>query len=245
MRYSSTRIAIIVLIVLSTVTIDISWKHYLENSARITARYNLKQVQTCVNDLLLQNADSSIYNPRVTNEEIEKALKTCARDMRVTPTGDMFAYSLRTLDFIFDPSLDCYVEGGKKMTADSECVLHKDKVICKQVMSVMNLGYDSYPEQKVWWQFDNAREYLEWVVLPNERVGYDGVTRGGLLKPNQVLLVQGVQEDELWDRYRGFRAVVYGIMFFSIIINLLFAVHENIMSEKGNRRICDGEKRDS
>ena len=242
MRYSSTRIAVVVLIVLCTVIIDVSWKHYLETSARITAQYNLKQAQTCVNDLLLKNADSPIYNTNITNDDVEKALKTCAREMHVTQTGDMFAYSLRTLDFIFDPSLDCYVEGGKKMTADSECTLHKDPAICKQAMAIMNTGYNSDIHQRVWWQFDNAREYLEWVVLPSEKMGFDGVPRGGVLKPNQVLLVQGAQEDELWDRYRGFRAIVYGIMFLSIVLNLMFAVHENVMEERAGRGRCHDKK---
>ena len=242
MKYSSTRIAVVVLIVLCTVIIDVSWKHYLETSARMTAQQNLKQAQVCVNDLLLNNADSPIYDTHITNDDVEKALKICAREMKVTTTGDMFAYSLRTLDFVFDPSLDCYVEGGKKMTADSECTLHKDPEICKQAMAVMNTGYNSDIHMRAWWQFDDAREYLEWVVLPSERMGFDGVPRGGILKPNQVLLVQGVQEDELWDRYRGFRAIVYGIMFFSIIINLVCAVHDNVMAEKCDVRHRNGKK---
>jgi len=80
-KYSSTRIAVMILIVLCTVTIDVSWKHYLETSARITAQNNLKQAQVCVNDLLLLNADSPIYNTKISNNDIEKALKTCAREM--------------------------------------------------------------------------------------------------------------------------------------------------------------------
>ena len=242
MKYSSTRIAVMILIVLCTVTIDVSWKHYLETSARITAQNNLKQAQVCVNDLLLLNADSPIYNTKISNNDIEKALKTCAREMKVTQTGDMFAYSLRTLDFIFDPSLDCYVEGGKFMTIDSECKLHKDPKKCEEAMRVMNTGYDSDISLRTWWKFDNSREYLEWTILPSERMGFDGVSRGGILKPNQVLLAQGVQEDELWDRYRGFRAIVYGLMFLSIIINLLLGVHENLLAERQSRRVCDGEK---
>jgi len=43
----------------------------------------------------------------------------------------MFAYNLRTLEFVFDPSLDCFVEGGKFMTIDSECKLHKDPKKCE------------------------------------------------------------------------------------------------------------------
>ena len=232
MKYSGSRIAVIILILLCTVAIDISWKMYLERSARITAKFNLQQAKTCVNDLLLQSADSPIYNARIDNDMVEKALKTCARDMKVTTTGDMFAFNLRTLDFVFDPSLDCYVEGGKKMTADSECVLHQDPEKCKKVMKEMLGGYDSDIHKLNWWKFDDAREYLEWTILPNENMGFDGVQRGGILKPNQVLLAQGVQEDELWARYSGFRMIVYGIGLLSIVINLLIAVHENMVAER-------------
>lgn len=232
MKYSGSRIAVIILILLCTVAIDISWKMYLERSARITAKFNLQQAKTCVNDLLLQNANSPIYNTRIDNSDIEKALKTCAREMKVTTTGDMFAFNLRTLDFVFDPSLDCYVEGGKKMTAESECGLHQDPAKCKEVMKEMLGGYDSDIHKLNWWKFDDAREYLEWTVLPNEKVGFDGVQRGGILKPNQVLLAQGVQEDELWARYSGFRMIVYGIGLLSIVINLLIAVHENMVAER-------------
>jgi len=242
MKYSSTRVAVIVLIMLCTIAIDVSWKHYLQHSARITAKFNLNQAKVCVNDLLLKNADSPIYDTHITNDMVEKALKTCAREMRVTTTGDMFAFNLRTLEFVFDPSLDCFVEGGKFMTKESECRLHKDPSKCEEVMTVMYTGYDSDPAHLNWWQFDNGREYLEWTVLPSERMGFDGVSRGGILKPNQVLLAQGVQEDELWTRYSHFRFIVYGIGFLSIIINLLFAVHENLLEEQGNRRACNGSK---
>lgn len=232
MKYSGSRIAVVALILLCTVAIDVSWKFYLEKSARITAKFNLQQAKTCVNDLLLHSADSLIYDPKITNAEIEKALKTCAREMKVTSSGDMFAFNLRTTEFVFDPSLDCYVEGGKKMTADSECGLHQDPEKCKEVMKEMLGGYDSDISKLNWWKFDSTREYLEWTILPNETMGFDGVQRGGIFKPNQVLLAQGVQEDELWARYSGFRIIVYGIGFLSIIINLLIAVHENMMTER-------------
>lgn len=235
MKYSSTRIMVIALILLSTVSIDVAWKHYLETSARITAKFNLQQAKTCVNDLLLNDADAPIYNIKLTNADIEKALKTCAREMKVTTTSDMFAYSLRTTDFIFDPSLDCYVEGGKKMTIDSECALHVEPKQCESAMKAMNSGYDSDVSSRTSWQFNNtSKEYLEWVILPSERVGFDGVARGGILKPNQVVLTQGVIEAELWSRYAGFRVVLYSIAFLSIIINLLIAVHENMLEDKRN-----------
>ena len=45
MKYSSTRLAVMALIVLCTVLIDIAWQFNLEKSARITAKFNLKQAQ--------------------------------------------------------------------------------------------------------------------------------------------------------------------------------------------------------
>jgi len=237
-RYSSTRVFVILLIIFSTVTIDITWKHYSELSARTTAKFNLQQAKSCVNDLLLNSADQPIYNINIHNDEIEKALKTCAREMKVTTTGDMFAFNLRTLEFVFDPSLDCFVEGGKYMTLESECSLHKDPKKCKEVMAVMYTGYDSNIDRMSWWQFNNSREYLEWVILPSERIGFDGLTRGGILKPNQILLAQGVQEDELWARYRPFRIVLYVIGFLSILINLMLSIHENILEAKREQCKC-------
>jgi len=70
------------------------------------------------------------------------------------------------------------------------------------------------------------------VVLPSETIGFDGIPRGGILKPNQILLAQGVQEDELHARYRAFRIIVYAIGFFSIVFNLMIAVHENLLEAK-------------
>ena len=229
-----------ILIVLCTVTIDVSWKHYLENSARITAKYNLENIRSCVNDIILGETHTNYKY--ISNDVVEKALKVCAKKSLTTPTGDVFAYDLKTLDFVFDPSLDCFIEGGKKMTTNSECTLHRDPEMCKVAMTFMNTGYDSDPNLKISWMFDNAREYLEWVVIPFEHRGFDGFNRGGSIQPHQIVVAQGVQEDELWVRYRGFRAVVYGLMFLSIIINLLLAVRENLLAEKGNRRSCDDTK---
>ena len=243
MRHSNTRVFVMVLIVICTVAIDVAWKHYLETSARITAKYNLDNIRSCVNDIVLGD---NHYDYRViSNDEIERALKVCAKKSLVTTTGDVFAYDLKTLDFVFDPSLDCYVEGGKKMAWESECSLHKDPEICKHAMTYLNSGYDSDPSQRIWWQFDDAREYLEWVVIPSEDRGFEGLKRGSNIKPHQLVVAQGAQEDELWARYRGFRAIVYGIMFLSIIINLMLSVHDNLLAERGNRRTCDGTKRNA
>lgn len=227
MTYSFRAVITTLIIIVSTVILDVSWKHYTEISTRIQAQYNLKQAQVCVNDLLLKNNNSPIYSINISNDDIEKALKTCAREMRTTPTGDMFAFDLRTKEFIFDPSLDCFIEGGKFMTIESECSLHNDKELCNDVLKEMSSGYNSDIHKMTFWKFDDAKEYLEWVILPSEQIGFDGVERGGLLKPKQVLLAQGVQEDEIWARYSHFRMVLHTLGFLSIIFILLLDIKDN------------------
>ena len=232
MRYSVTRVLVVALILTCTVTIDIAWKYYLGTSSRVTAKFNLQQAKSCVNDLLLTSSEFPIYNTGITTSTIEKALEVCARNMKVTATGDMFAYNLRTSEFIFDPSADCFIEGGKSMTTSSICAIHADPTACEKAMMAMNSGYDSIIDNRVSWKFGSSKEYLEWVILPSESVGFDGLQRGGVLKPTQVILAQGVIENELWARYAGFRVILYGVGFLSIVINLLIAVHENMLEDK-------------
>ena len=239
MKYNNLRLVIIILIVVCTVAIDTSWKFFAEQSARQVARYNVDNVRNCINELIL--GKDQINYRYVSDDEIQKALKVCGQKMRITETGDIFAVNLQTLDFVFDPSLDCYVDGGKKLTADSECTLHKDPAVCKAVVPLLTSGYDSEPNTRAWWQFNSSREYLEWAVAPSESKGYDGFTRGGILKPHQIVIVQGIIENELWTRYSGFRIAVYLIGFLSIIINLLYAVHENMKAERLSRSMCDTE----
>ena len=207
---------VVVLIVMSTITIDTWWAYNLENSARTQARYNLEQIKACVNDLTVEG----------TNEELEKTLKTCARRSRVSPTGDVFAYDMGSREFVFDPSLDCFVEGGKFMTVESECQLHTEPKQCEQALAVLGQGYDSDENTKLSWQFDDSEEYLEFKILPEETLGFKGIQRGSNRKrPHQLVVVQGIQEDEIRNRYAGFRGLVYAIGFMSIILNLAIAVH--------------------
>ena len=235
MKYSNFRLGIVGLIVVCTVLIDTSWKIFVEQSARQVARYNVENIKNCVTEVVKINGNTI----DVSNADVEKAMKACALKTRITETSDVFAVDLKSLEFVFDPSLDCYVEGGKALTVESECSLHKDQVMCKSVLPLLLSGYDSTQHTKVSWKFNDGKEYLEWAVAPSESKGFDGVTRGGSSKPHQILIVQGVVEKELWDRYCLFRLSVYLIGFLSIIINLLYAVHEYQKEERLHRRDCD------
>ena len=213
------------LIVLSTVVIDAVWSYSLESSARTQARYNLEQIKVCVNDLTVVG----------TNEELEKILKTCARKSRVSPTGDVFAYDMGSREFVFDPSLDCFVEGGKFMTVESECTLHSDPEQCARALAVLGQGYDSDEHTRLSWKFDDSEEYLEFKILPEEMLGFKDTTRGSnMARPHQLVVVQGVQEDEIRNRYFGFRAMLYAIGFLSILLNLAIAAHAPVYGRRKN-----------
>ena len=76
MRYSNSRVFILMLIVISTVMIDVSWKVYAEQNARQVARYSAENIKSCVNEIVLGKSQNAYRN--VSNEELEVAFKTCA-----------------------------------------------------------------------------------------------------------------------------------------------------------------------
>ena len=205
----------LILVLCSMITLDVAFKHYTEQNARQTARYVLENTKHCVNQLV-HGKD------KVSNDELEQALKTCSGLARTTPTGDAFAFDTVTADFVFDPSLDCYVEGGKKMTVESECSIHKNKELCEAALRVLTRGYDSDQDTGAFWQFNSGIEYLEFVVLPEELFGYDGVQKGGRTRPHQVVLVQGVIEDELFAKYSVYRKIFFafcGLVMLVLIVS--------------------------
>ena len=62
MRYSNSRVFILMLIVISTVMIDVSWKVYAEQSARQVARYSAGNIKSCVNEIVLGKSQCSNEN---------------------------------------------------------------------------------------------------------------------------------------------------------------------------------------
>ena len=231
-KYSNLNVAAILFILISVISIDVTWKHYVESSARTVARYSTENIKNCVNEIVLGQGQKE-YRV-VDNGEIEGALKTCAQKSLTTPTGDVFAFDLKTLNFVYDPSLDCYVPGGKKMTVESECSLHLDKEQCKVVMTDLVRGYDSDLHTHAWWRFNRSKEYLEWAVMPSETIGFDGIVRGGNIQPHQLVVVQGTIENELYARYVGFRIFIHVIGFVALIVTLLYSAHVDSMVNRNS-----------
>jgi len=220
-KYSVKSVIIILFILLGTVAIDTGFKVNIENSARIQAKYNLSQIKLCVNTLLLKDSDGLLtrYNQKP-DAKIREALYTCAKNMKVSINGDVWAYDLHSKHYVFD--------SNQKYGSIVNRYWEKDKICgkkewCKKLLTIMASGYDS-----TWigysWIFKKDKEYLEWKVLPEENLGFNGISVTGKGKPQQIVVVQGAREKELMKRYTWLRTLIYSIGFIMIIGHLLLEV---------------------
>jgi hypothetical protein len=200
----------ILLIVVAVIIVDTTLKFQVEQYARKQARNTLSKVSSCI--------DNS------TKDDIIDKVAECASGVTTTPTGDMFAYNLNTKEFVFDPSLDCKSDVALKMTDESLCPLHNNAGKCIEALKVMDLGYDSTSQTRASWLFDDATEYLEWIVYPNEHQGIYGIERGGNLTPNQVVIAIGVQSDELEGNFNMLTVLLRILAFIGICVALVFTL---------------------
>ena len=230
MKYNYRSVLVVLFIVLSTVAIDAVWKVSLEDSARTQAKYNLAQVKLCVNDLLLTDSDGlyTKYGTK-TRMELRAALFTCGKNMKISPQGDIWAYDLNSKEYVFDSNPKYGSVDGIYWKASKLCGSKGDW--CSRLITIMNSGYDS-----TWmgysWIFKRDKEWLEWKVLPGEYIGFDGVSKSGNNKAQQVVVVQGAREGELLHRYRVFRGFVYGLGFLMILLNLALQAHTPTMKRR-------------
>lgn len=183
----------------------------MEAVYREKARDMLTQGKYCINEIIKDKGDS--------DDSIFYAIDTCMKKARTTHTGDAFAFRTTDYMFIYDPSLDCFVDGGKKFYDEAtsevimkslelgdtahypECHLHEKPDMCFEARQALTSGYDSKMGNDIGWRFDNAEEWLEWKVLPFEGQGFSGVGRGHeSKKPYQIILALGVQSDEILNK---------------------------------------------
>lgn len=187
-------------------------KAEIEESFREHARFDLQQAKSCINRVL----KSEFHKKDLFEDRLFAVTDVCAKQVRTTNTGDVFMFDLNTVKFIYDPSLDCFVNTGKVFAdretskklleelkenpkADyPECALHKDPERCYIARDKMAMGYDSRRGDNNWFQFDDSVEWLEYVILPVEYEGFDKTPRGvNNRKPKQYLLALGIQMDEV------------------------------------------------
>lgn len=203
-------ILILLFIVGSAYLLDAMWKYKLVQYERNQARSVLQKVASCTSG--------------AKQGEWLDNLSFCASGVTTTPTGDIFAVNLKSKEFVFDPSVDCYVDGGKKMTADDECKLHQengDPIACVEAIKIMSQGYDSYPGLDTTWNYDGSPEYLEWIIFPSESLGVGGVMRNGQQESEQILIAIGIQEDELFQSFKIFEMLLRIVAAIAFILVLL------------------------
>lgn len=209
-------------IVLSSIVVNTTWHYSLEQHERSQARNRLEKVRMCVVDY------------KGSGDLIDK-LEFCAGGVKTTPTGDIFAYSLKTKKFLYDPSLDCHLKGGKLMTADSECSLHEDPEKCIKAIAKMNKGIESYNGLGTSWNFDDAEEFLEWIIFPDEDHSLDGkIVNNNLSASDQIVIAIGIQADELYQEFFVYEVVLKVLSFIWIVIVLLCGVYHRGFNDRVN-----------
>lgn len=217
-------------------TISSFLKAETEESFREHARFDLQQAKMCINYVL----KSDLYKYDRFDDRLFKVVDVCAKQVRTTSTGDVFMFDLNTGKFLYDPSLDCYVNTGKVFadkessiklmqeiknnpnTDYPECYLHKDQERCYIARDKMFMGYDSRRGDNNWFQFDDSIEWLEYVVLPVEYEGFDQKPRGAnTSKPKQYMLALGIQSDEVDKQFERSNEFIGQFMKESNDINLI------------------------
>ena len=217
-------------------TISSFLKVEIEESFREHARFDLQQAKMCINSVL----KSDFYKNDGFDDRLFKVVDVCAKQIRTTSTGDVFMFDLNTGKFLYDPSLDCYVNTGKVFadkessiklmqeiknnpnTDYPECCLHKDQERCYIARDKMFMGYDSRRGDNNWFQFDDSIEWLEYVVLPVEYEGFDQKPRGtNTSKPKQYMLALGIQSDEVDKQFERSNKFIGQFMKESNDINLI------------------------
>ena len=206
---------VVTLIVAST-----TWQFYLEKHARQSARNTLQKVSSCVSEY----PEGDIINK----------LEFCASGVTTTPTGDIFAFDMQSGKFLFDPSLDCRVEGGAMMTEESICSIHADPRKCATALRHMMLGVNSYPSLRASWLFDDATEYLEWIVYPGEHMNLDGSSVNNKNPTNQVIIAIGIQSDELFEDFVVYDFILKAMALFMLLVTLLQAVYQRGKDGRSN-----------
>jgi hypothetical protein len=97
----------------------------------------------------------------------------------------------------------------------SRIILHYDYKLADATFDKMRENYDTRQGDNLYWNFDGSKEYLEWVVVPQPRVGFGGenTTEFGTRNPSYrgILIVLGTQEDELGSMMKGVSSRFYSI----------------------------------
>lgn len=196
-------------------------QYSVENFARDNARNIANGIAQCI-DIWIKSGGTNYQNI---------AYECGAFHRSEWPTGDFFIVDLSTNMFIYDGNPDYSKDGWSRAFSYSwECSLHSDTGACQKAIDEMKKGYSSRPDTMLSWRFDDSDEWLEWVIIPGERLGYDWpIGLWGIKKANkQFLVVVGTQSDEV-DNH--FYTAKISIALFLILWIILWLLSHSIINK--------------
>lgn len=130
-----------------------------------------------------------------------------------------------------------------KYFRENKYIIHSNYVLAEKVYDEMEQSFDTDSSSLKWWQFDDSKEFLEWIIIPAPRTGFDGKsnTTGGLKNSSyRTILIQlGTQEDEINKKYLIFntyieniKMIIVSIGFVLILLGLLFMINILFLQEE-------------
>lgn len=185
---------IVVLLLTSTVILDNLLKTNVEQEKRYQARNNLEQIKHC-------------FDNTIKNNDTYRTLYICTTKSKTSFTGDAYVLDSRTLQFVYENSRDVPDYEIMYFTEESVGKTFRDWKSAETALTTMLLGKDSEINVNAEYLFDNSPEWLEWIYLnaPDNQ---------------ELIVVQGTQEDEVMKQYISYRIFGMGVSFVVCIVIL-------------------------
>ena len=169
-------------IMLAALIVDISHVINTETDKRTQARYNLEQAVFCL-EVLDYSAD------KLTKED----MTTCVKNLRTSPTGDVYILDRDTLEFVYEGSKD--VPPGLFLSEDSVGIYYTEWNTALPLVEYVKAGIDSSNITRASYNFDGSVEWLEFKAY---------TTANG----QKLTVVQGTQKDEVLGSFLWIRLLV-------------------------------------
>jgi len=186
-RYNSPSVfrsvTIVLVLLLISIISGIMLTYNIEQSKREQARFNLKNVEYCINvsqDYVID------FNTRA---------DMCASRSKTTFTGDVYILDYADLKFVFETSKD--VPKDLYFTEESVGKYFKNWHSAANALIKMTSGYSSMHNTNAFYNFDGDVEWLEWVIYEDD------------ITDMTYIIVQGTQEDETMERFGYLRKFVF------------------------------------
>lgn len=205
-------VIIILAILLISIVSGIMLTYNLEQSKREQARFNLKNIEYCIN----LSQDYVV--------DFRTRADMCAGRSKTTFTGDVYILDYADLKFVFETSKD--VPRDLYFTEDSVGKYFKDWDSATNALTKMTSGYNSMHNTNVFYNFDGDIEWIEWITYRDD------------ITDMTYIIVQGTQEDETMDRFSYLRKFVFiSIMLLCVgILASAFKREENDRLSSSSRK---------